>query len=119
MKGTYIGTREPTQDDISPLRWAIFTMWKREDGDASKEYQMFVSVVSPSGRKPLEAVTKFRLDKDTHRHTIHVPGVPIGEPGIWTLKLFLAESDQAPMDPIATYEMPIEFERHGIADSSD
>jgi hypothetical protein len=90
-----------------PLNWAIFTMWQKESKDENISYSQRVSLVSPKGKTLLDSVTSFQLEKDFHRVTNTIIGLPVGEDGPHSLKLSLSRTDSDVWNDISSFPMII------------
>ena len=76
---------------MAPLRWAIFSMWQREDSDGSQEFTQTVEVESPSGKIILSnrSAFTFSADANNHRITLQLPGFPVRESGPYIIRTSL------------------------------
>src|SRR5260370_11142903 len=50
------------------FRWDIFSLWERLAGDEEKEFEQRCELISPDGRKSVEAVLKFKFVASMHRN---------------------------------------------------
>jgi hypothetical protein len=90
-----------------PLSWAIFTLWQRTEDDEGKSYTQRVALESPAGRSLVESVTPFSMEKDFHRIANSIIGLPIGESGTSTLKLWLRSDDSADWNEMSSFPLLI------------
>ena len=74
------------------VRWVIFSLWQRTAEDETKEYEQVCRFIEPSGKVIIDSVLSFRFTKQNQRNTVQVRGMPIGEPGEYTLHLYLREA---------------------------
>jgi hypothetical protein len=97
-------------DAMAPFMWAIFTMWHKEDGDDSVEYEQITCLVSPAGQHKIDDVRPFTMSSRTHRLNARVIGIPLVRDEEWTLQLFIRRKGQpTPSVPLATYPLKINF----------
>jgi hypothetical protein len=102
--------QEPVGNIIVPSRWAVFSLWRVKDGDDGKTFEQMVRIIPPSGGKSLvgDAVSEWKFTGQTHRITMHIPGVPSSKSGEWAVQCFLREAGQDwPKSPVATYPLNI------------
>jgi hypothetical protein len=94
-----------------PIFWSVFALWKQETGDESKEFQQVVRLISPTGKNAIEpVVATFKLETHSHRQILALNSMPIGEPGEWTIQLFLTEKGSPISDtPYATCPIMLDF----------
>lgn len=110
IKGEYESAKPPTIQTMVPYRWAVFTMWQREDGDDSKEFAQKVVLRAPGGDEVISKSGTFSMVGRSHRFVLRLSGVPIGEQGEWIWELYIANTDSEFTDPaIASYGLLIDF----------
>jgi len=90
-----------------PMQWSVFTMWQKEAVDNGEIYTQRVVLVSPTDRPLIESVTRFVMEKDSHRIANIIRRLPIGEVGIHTLKLLLRRGDSGNWDEISSFPLSI------------
>lgn len=95
---------------FAPMRWSVFSIWQRVEGDNQREFIQTLRIVAPSGRIPMDAPQHFTMTEESHRIIAQFGQIPAGEPGNWEIQLFLHENGlQRPQEPIATYPLQIRF----------
>ncbi len=95
-----------------PMRWSIFSLWRRTAEDEGKLYQQRTQLVLPNGEVATESLIDFRLMAGTQRNIVSIFGFPIAPPGQCSLKLSLREASQGDQwREIADY--PINVSRTG------
>ena len=88
-----------------PMRWHVLTMWKKEPGDETREFEQRVQLVAPSGRVVVDGTLGFRVTERSHRNRMVVQGFPVYEAGDYILKLSLREAGEAVWRDLAEYPM--------------
>lgn len=86
-----------------PVNWAIFTLWRMQDGDEGKKFEEKCELFTPSGRMALTTTIEFQQVRPFHRVTAKVQGFPMDEAGQHTIKLFVREKGKAEFIEAATY----------------
>ena len=94
---------------IGLMRWDIFALWQREDGDNDKEYVQDCQLIGPNGTVTIQASMPFRFAASTQRNIMSVAGFPLTSVGEHLLKLWLraAGADENERREIATFPMTI------------
>jgi hypothetical protein len=110
--GGEVRSHEPVAPGtMAPMRWSVFTLWQRLDGEDGKILEQRLRLRSPSG-KTTNASTpqELNLSVETIRSTVTIGQVPVSEVGTWEIQLFLNEKgQQIPEQPLATYPLQIRF----------
>lgn len=116
MGGSIEVTEQPPGLIAAPVRWQIFTLWAKEPVDDEKEFEQTVRFVSPSGKNHLalpggDPTLPVFFKGKTHRVSITITTMPIGENGKWTLQLFIREKGTKdwPDEPLMTYPLHLNF----------
>jgi hypothetical protein len=94
-----------------PIRWTIFSLWKKESTDGDKEFAQSIIFKSPSGENIFEtAAMPIDLKVGSHRMVMLVDSVPVWEPGEWKIELYLSEKDaQLPELPLVSYPFDLKM----------
>lgn len=81
----------PNERPMIAMRWSVFAMWGREDGDADREFRQLVEICAPDKSVLLSTpqVFKFKSDIRTHRNTIAIQGFPLSTVGDYEIRLSL------------------------------
>jgi len=79
-----------------PIRWVVFSLWRRVDADEGKTFEQICELVSPSGQESFKAKLPFKMTKDFQRNVMNVSKFPIGENGEYSIKLYLSEGGGEP-----------------------
>jgi hypothetical protein len=77
---------------VVPREWFIFTSWEQQPEDKGKEYREVIELIYPDGTvfaKPIEIKFVFQPDKSHHQTAANVLGFPIGQRGVFTVKMRL------------------------------
>lgn len=85
-----------------PIRWAIFTLWRKMDDDENRTFVQTCELVSPSGRQSFQAKLDFKMTHSFQRNIMNVMRFPVDEAGQYTIRLFL-KVNQAEPELKATY----------------
>ncbi len=81
--------------DVSfPMRWSIFALWRRVNGDEGKLFQQRTVLITPSGQETVKTDIEFRMAADVQHNTISIFGFPVTSVGQCSLKLLLREAGQ-------------------------
>ena len=84
---------KPAPPDASfPMKWAILTVWQRQEGDEGKEFEEKCDLLSEQGRSLITASVKFRLSKRFNRVVMQIVGFPL-QPGQCEIKMYIREAD--------------------------
>jgi len=103
---TETGSNIP-QNAALPIAWSMFTMWQREPQDEGVSYTQRVSLISPQGKILVDSSTAFVIEKDFHRITNNIIGLPIGEDGAHILKLSIRRTTSDVWDDVSSFPMNI------------
>lgn len=108
-------------DTIAPVQWGTVASLLNEDGDEGKIFQTQIEVFSPSGEKKLEIPGEpFPLIDRAVQTITNAFGFPIGEAGVYSIKLFLREVSKDDWKEIANYPLVIaHVEKNGEEDEAD
>jgi hypothetical protein len=80
------------ENAISPIRWAIFTLWQHSPEEKDIEYTQRIEVIGPSGVKFAEMATKFKItevDDLQSKNSIDIIGLPINTEGFLKVRVWL------------------------------
>ncbi len=102
--------QEIPKNAVAPKEWAVFGAWDTEPGDELKEYifcmQMFYPDKSQFG-EIFKNKMKVELNKRTQVKT-NIPGFPVGQPGFYTIRTWIEESNKMVAGPIE-FKMEVEI----------
>lgn len=86
-----IGEEMPENASI-PLRWSIFTLWRRVESDAGKRFEQECDLIGPNGKRLFRASVEFEMEKPLHRATLNLSALPVmAVEGEYTIHVFLRE----------------------------
>jgi hypothetical protein len=89
-----IGIAETSTPQKMPIRWMIFSLWKKNPGDEGKTFHQSFELIRPSGKTVFnQTIPPFQMTKDYHRATLGVHNFPVDEEGDYRLKVFLKEGE--------------------------
>ena len=95
LMDTLTVTERVPEDAWAPTRWAIFILWRREEGDTDDiQFEQFCQMVSPSKKVVVSGRTPFKFTKRNQRNTIHVNALPVGEPGDYEVQAWLTKATE-------------------------
>jgi hypothetical protein len=98
----------PPSELVVPLSWTIFTMWQREVGEeVGTAYTQRAALISPSHKHVVEVVTNFTMEKGLHRIVNGVIGLPAGEAGTYTLRLWLRRAGSGDWNEVASFPLTV------------
>ncbi len=89
-----------------PLRWSVFCLWQREPSDGEQEFTQTIDIEAPGGDRVIIShrnTFSFTPAANTHRINLNFPGFPVGEPGVYTIRLSLDSK------PIADYALELKL----------
>lgn len=103
-------TRVP-QDAFGLMRWDIFTLWQRQEGDEEGEYEQECQLIGPDGSTTIQASMRFKFVAPTQRNIMSMYGFPLTSIGGHLLKLWLRDlRDPSSLDEIASFPLTISRE---------
>ncbi|MGH9660003.1 MAG: hypothetical protein ACRD96_15755 [Bryobacteraceae bacterium] len=77
---------------MAPLRWTIYTCWRRELGDDGKQFEQIVRMVAPSGKVVLSDIRPFELKTSKQRMIMYLDSFHVNEAGEYSLRVSLREA---------------------------
>lgn len=83
-------TRVP-QNAMGIMRWDIFTLWQREEGDEEKEYVQECQLIGPDNSVTVQATMRFKFVASTQRNIMSFYAFPLASIGEHLLKLWLRD----------------------------
>jgi hypothetical protein len=105
MKAVIPSDVELPSNAVGPKDWAIFSTYEWEDTDEGKEYRQFIEIVYPDGKlftPPQE--NKFVMQRDKRQQsTAQLSGFPLGQQGLYTVRLWLQHGDAIIIGPLETH----------------
>jgi hypothetical protein len=93
-------------NSIFPMKWAIFTLWQRQEGEEDKEFEEKCDLLSEEGKNLTTASVKFKLPKQKARVLMNMRGFPLN-PGQCKIKMYIRESDTTSEEWIEIAEYPL------------
>lgn len=87
---------------VVPKEWVIFTSWEREPQDDGKEYSQIIEILYPDGThfaKPRDFKFTIPAGKSHYQCTTNVNGFPIGQLGMYTVKMRLERNAETISGP--------------------
>lgn len=81
---------------VAPKEWAVFTSWEYLPEDIGTGYIETIQVIYPDGTVYKEHQVPFELNenKRLHQVTLNIAGFPIGQEGMYHLKMWLDRNGQ-------------------------
>jgi hypothetical protein len=74
------------------FNWVLSTLWLAEPGDDECEFEQRVRLVRPDGKSSgLSAEMPFEFTSDKHRINLRFPTFPIGQAGVYKIRLWLRQ----------------------------
>jgi hypothetical protein len=102
---------ELPSDAIVHMTWAAVSIWERMAGDENKTFEQRFQVVPPNGEVQAEATTPFTLPQRTHQNLVHAAAFPVGQTGIYQLRLSVREvGTEQDWTVVAEYPMEVVHE---------
>lgn len=101
------------KDALAPQQWFAFALWQREETDHGRRFQQRVTLESPGGRHVIDVLTDFEMSKDFHRNIGAIPGFPISESGVYTLRLAFREMSTETWTTAGAFPIPLIHTRAG------
>ncbi len=95
----------PAVDQSLSRDWYVFTLWKREAGEADKEFSQEMTYIAPSGQEIAMGAVEFKMGKEFQRNIIHMNQMPIGENGQYTINIVVTSKETN--QTVATASYPI------------
>jgi hypothetical protein len=86
----------PPENASAPMQWAIFTFWKKDDGDGANTFEQRAALASASGAILLESVATLELMLPFQRVVHLITGLPVGTAGKHAIKLWLRQKADPP-----------------------
>lgn len=82
---------DPKEVPAVPLRWSVFTLWQREDGDDGISFRQTIDFVAPDGRVLFNSAgsVAFSEKARTHRTVVSVLNFPLTAAGDYSIRLSL------------------------------
>jgi hypothetical protein len=100
------GTAIP-ENAVSPQEWAIFTMWRSEEGEVGTIFTQQVRIIAPNGVEYGKATDDFGFTGPSHTLRIGVAGMPVGKEGELLISLWLEKQGQRIAPHEYTYSVNI------------
>lgn len=109
------------REAVGPVQWGTVASLLPEEGDKDKVHQTQIEVFSPSGEKKLDIPGEpFTLVDRAVQTITNASGFPIGEAGVYSIKLLLREVSSDDWTEIANYPLEvIHIEKKGEEDEAD
>jgi hypothetical protein len=93
-------------DVITPREWAVFTVWKKKDGEEPGHSRLFTEVVPPAGVvRSMKTEVEFDFTDRTHKVIQKFVGIPVGTSGTCWINVRLECATGA----TETFSYPIEI----------
>ncbi len=92
------------RDAVAPKEWAVFTSWRQRPEDGGRQYRQKIQILYPDGT-PFGAVTEvdfaFQAGKSHHQLTTKWNGFPIGQTGMYSVKMWLEGDGSTVFGPVS------------------
>ncbi len=102
--------QEIPKNAVAPKEWAVFSAWDTEPGDELKEHLFCLQIFYPDKSQFGEIFKnkmKVELNKRSQVKTM-IPGFPVGQPGFYTVRNWIEESNKMVAGPIE-FKMEVEI----------
>jgi hypothetical protein len=90
-------------DAMGLMRWDVFTLWQREDGDDEREFVQECQLIGPHNTTTIQASMPFKFVASTQRNIMSFFGFPLVSIGEHLLKLWLRTTDTNEFREVATF----------------
>ena len=100
---------EIPKNAVAPQNWAIYSAWDPEPGDEQRNYFLCTQLLYPD-QTQFGEIHKNRLNIEVNKQSqfsLTMLGFPIGQPGFYTVRVWLEEKDERVFGPL---EFKIELE---------
>ncbi len=100
---------EIPKNAVAPKDWAIFSAWDPDPGDEEKDYLFCTQLLYPD-QTQFGEISKIRIKVERNKRSqvsAQILGFPIGQPGFYTVRVWIEENDKRLFGPI---EFKIELE---------
>ena len=87
-----IGTSNTVPTAI-PMRWVIFTLWRREPGEENETFVQTCQLKYPNGEVGFTGDVEFTLTKGHHRSTVNVLNFPVHQSGDYIIEVLVRKKD--------------------------
>ncbi len=81
---------------LSPMSWAVFTLWQHQESERDTEFTQFIDVVMPNGQTFVSTEVPFKVtapeDLQT-KNVVNIFGLPAANEGVFHVRVRLAESE--------------------------
>ncbi len=109
-------TEEIRPDAALPKKWLAVALWHRtQEVEQPTVYQSKCELYAPDGQMLMGGNVEFTVSNEfmNFRNTVNFPVIPIGQSGIFSLKLFYKQSDAETWEQAGDFPLRIlhEFER--------
>ena len=100
---------------IAPYKWAVFTMWVREQGDDGKTFRQKCELIMPDGTVgPVSIDLPFIVKDEINFNIANVLGFPVGQLGMITIKMWLESENGEVLTPHYDYPVKVETVTVGV-----
>src|SRR5271166_2274642 len=104
------GTPIPVGSTV-PMQWAIIALWEQSSAwDQGRAFEQRTALVSPTGKHLIETLASFTFDKARYRIVNQILGMPISEPGLHRVKVWIRDKSDPPKEWRETASFPILIE---------
>lgn len=101
--------QEIPRNSVVPKEWAVFSSWRVEPGDETRDYFLCTQVRYPD-RTPFGETNRIKIVIEPERQAqiaVQMLAFPIAQPGFYTASVWIEENQAVVVDPI---ELRVELE---------
>lgn len=77
---------------VSPIRWAIFSIWQHDESERGREYVQHTQIIDPTGTLFAETTATFKItepDDIQSRNIVEIFGLPVSNEGTATVRVWI------------------------------
>ena len=108
-------------DAVAPKPWVVFTWWKPHPADEGKSFRQWTEFYMPDGTVPPpgKQETTFTFVDESQRNAVESIGFPVGQEGIYKIKVWLESDSGEKVGEDHTYEIKLRYIDPPVEKSSE
>ena len=118
LQGIEAARQDPSllmpKNAVSPMPWAVFTLWKPVEGDLGKQFSQIVQVMWPDRSEFKKVSLDFKIQDKNHQVRVDILGFPIGQVGDVLVNAWI-EWDRRRVGGIHTWSVPVTHGQNPVA----